>query len=593
MQAAEIEQISQFAQRWLSAGHGKKSEVLDEAVARLGLSRQTLYRKFKAVVQTGTRKRRSDAGTSAVSRDEAATIAATLLEHQRKNGKMQQPLNNTVDILRANGLIDASQIDAETGEVKPVSVSTINRALRNYNMHPSQLLKPAPAVRLASLHPNHVWQIDPSRCVMAYLEKSGKDNGFRVMDEKEFYKNKPANLIKAIKDALWRYVIVDHTSGWIYVEYVLGGETAENITNVLINCMTQRKEEAMHGVPKIIMLDAGSANTSAIFKNLCSSMRIHLQINKPGNPRSKGSVEKGNDIVERQFESFLKTLPASSVQTLDQINQLATSWRTWFNAGEIHTRHGLTRNAAWLRIAQSELIIAPPADLMHELAVTAPESRVVSTFLTVSYKGKEYDVSSVPGVMVGQKLLICRNPSREVSAQAIINERDGNKLYCVLPAVVKNEFGFNVDAPVIGESFKSHADTPASAAVKEIEMLATGTDTLEAAHAARKAKKNGLFDGRYDPLAHMKNTPTATPIPRRGIEHELTNSKSAVVVPPLTHIQAAKQLKEMIGDWSPRHYKWMQDNYPDGIPADAVELAAQAIEAEMSGTNVIPLRRAV
>lgn len=591
MHAASTEQISLFAQRWRRAGHGEKSSILDEAVRCLGLSKQTVYRKFKEVVViNGQRKRRSDAGTSSISREEAAYVSATALEHMRKNGKRQQKMENTVEVLRANNLIAATRVDKATGEVVPMSTAAISRAMRTYKMHPDQILRPAPAVRLASLHPNHVWQIDPSRCVMYYLPRSANDNGLRIATESEFYKNKPANLVKAIKDALWRYVITDHRSGWVYTEYVVGGETAENITNVLINCMIQRTGEAMHGVPVMIMLDAGSANTSAIFRNLCQAMRIRMHVTKPGNPRSKGSVEKGNDLVEREFESMLKTLPQDRVQTLEQINQLATKWRAWYNGKAIHTRHGMTRDAAWLKIQASELIIAPAEDVMRELAVTAPESRVVSTFLTVNYKGREYDVSQVPGVMVGEKLLVCRNPSREISIQAICTGEDRRVVYHVLPACIKDEFGQYVDAPIIGEAYAAHADTPAVTAGKHIEMLATGTESLEEAQKVRKAKRAGLFNGQYDPLAHMHATPAAAPITRRGTAHELDSVRASVVMPALTHIQAAKLLKEQLGSWSPRHYNVMIDIYPESIPADQLQQAAQAIDSALSESNVIPLR---
>ena len=594
MTAAHTEHLHLLAKRWQEADHGEKDAVITSAANVFGLSKQTIYRRFKQMVMTPQRKRRSDAGSSTIGEDELLKIAAAAAEHTRKNGKMILSLEKNVDVLRANGLISATRIDQDTGEVVPLSISTISRALKMNKLHPKQLVQPTPAVRLASKHPNHVWQVDPSRCVMAYLPQSPGDNGLRIMDEKEFYKNKPSNQIKAIKHALWRYVVVDHTSGTIYVEYVLGGETAENITNVLINAMTERDGEAMHGVPKIVMLDAGSANTSAIFKNLCKSLRIHVQVNKPGNPRSKGAVEKGNDIVERSFETVLKTIPTHKVQTLDQINQLAKQWRMHFNSGQVHSRHGMTRDGAWLKIQSDQLIIAPPVDVMRELAVTAPETRVVSTFLTVSYKGKEYDVSNVPGVLVGEKLLICRNPSREVSIQAIFEDDNGNEVYHVLPEVIKDQYGFNVGAPVIGETYASKGDTLASANLKRIELVATETATLEAAEQVRKTqskgRSEGLFGGRYDPLAVINKTEIVRHLPRQGTEHELRTKR--VVISMLTPIQAAKALKLELGEWTPRHYAWLNEHHPEGIREDQVSEVAQRIAVALSESNVIPFRRA-
>ncbi|KGF30472.1 DDE-type integrase/transposase/recombinase [Oligella urethralis] len=587
------ETLSKRAQQWQSAGRGSKGQIVKKTAEELSMSEQTVYRHFAKLVSTPPRKRRSDAGESSITHEELLKIAAAAKEHIRLNGKSILPLEQNIERLRANRLIDATRICPETGEVVELSTSTIIRALRNAGLHPEQLAQPAPATRLASEHPNHVWQIDPSRCVMAYLPQGNGDNGLRIMNHDEFYKNKPANELKAIKHALWRYVIVDHTSGWIYVHYVTGGETAENISEAVMHAMIERPSEVMHGVPRMIMLDAGSANTSAIFKNLCRSMRIQLQVNTPGNPRSKGAVEKANDIVERHFESMLRTLPADKVQTLAQINHLAAKWRIYFNATQIHTRHGMTRNDAWLRIREHQLIIAPPLDVMQELAITAPEERRISTFLTVNYKGKEYDVSDVPGVMVGERLQICRNPSREWSAQAIVINSDGREEYHVLPEIIKNEFGFDISAPVIGESFSAKADTTASANVKAIELVATDSETLEEAEAFRKAQKKGkqagLFGGKYDPLAAMEQTQVIPHLPRRGVAHDLVAKE--IVMPMMTVVQAAKHLRDELGEWSPRHYRWLQENYPDGVRENELTSVADELSTAMGDSNVITLQK--
>ncbi|MCH3857668.1 hypothetical protein LZB78_09785, partial [Campylobacter jejuni] len=79
-----------------------------------------------------------------------------------------------VEVLRANNMIEALRINPATGEVSPLSISTIRKALRNYRLHPEQMLAPAPAMSLRSLHPNHVWQIDASRCVLFYLPRASK-----------------------------------------------------------------------------------------------------------------------------------------------------------------------------------------------------------------------------------------------------------------------------------------------------------------------------------------------------------------------------------------------------------------------------------
>lgn len=579
--SAQTEQLIDYAQRWRAAGHGSKGEVLREAERVMGLGRATLHRRFNDLLMTAPRRRRSDAGTTSLTRDEAMVVSAVLLEHMRKNGKRIKRVATAIDECRALGLIRAQRVNPATGEIANLSTSAISNALRLYNMHPDQILRPAPAISMASLHPNHVWQIDASRCVMYYLPQSQGDNGLRVQAEKEFYKNKPAAQIKAIRESLWRYVVTDHRSGWLYVDYVAGGETAENLIQVFIDAMVRREGEACHGVPRMVMLDPGSANTSAAFKNLCQALQVRLQVNAPGQPRAKGQVEKAQDIVERNFEAMLKTLAPERVQDLEQIRMLAARWRRSFNGTSIMARHGMTRDQAWLHITAEQLIIAPAPQLMMEVSVSAPEARVVSGQLTVSYLGREYDVSHVPGVGVGERLMICRNPMLERGAQAICDGEDGYDVYHVLPERVYDDFGQVVGAPIIGESFARHADTPAQVAAKEIEMLATGTDSIEAAQAARKAR-SAFLGGRYDPLVLMDRTPVPDHMPRSGTEHAMSQQASQVVLPPLTHIQAAKALRGQFDHWGPRHYEWLVTQYPDGVPADGLDDLVELMRGAMA-----------
>ena len=146
-------------------------------------------RRLKDVTVT-ERKQRSDAGAVALPRDDAVLVSALLMDSLRKNNKRLMSLDQATALLRANGEIRAVDDDG-----RPLSVSTVSRALRGYGLHPDQLLRPAPHSELRSLHPNHVWQIDASLCVLYYLAaRNRREAGLQVMEHKAFYKNKPANL---------------------------------------------------------------------------------------------------------------------------------------------------------------------------------------------------------------------------------------------------------------------------------------------------------------------------------------------------------------------------------------------------------------
>ncbi|AZE47173.1 Phage transposase [Pseudomonas chlororaphis] len=570
MNPVQTQLLAQIAQRAANTPHGKRTAIYKAGAAELGISIQTLQRKLKEVSVTKPRKRRSDAGCSALPLEEAQKISAVLLESIRANNKQLSTIERAVERLRSNGLIMAGRVDEATGLFQPLTNGAIARALKSYKLHPDQLLQDAPAVSLASNHPNHVWQVDASISTQFYLA----DNGAQAMNKAEFYDGKPGNLKKIERQRLWRYVITDHTSGTLYLEYVLGAESAENLCAVLINAMQKRHEsDPFHGVPWMLMTDPGAAMTSGIFRNLCRAMSIDLIINQVGNARAKGQVEQAHNIVEREFESALKFQPAHS---LEQINTWAGQWMRYYNATAIHTRTRRTRYGVWQLIRQEELRLAPSVEVCRELAVSTPEYRTVSNLLRISFRGDQFDVSTVPGVMVGEKLLITRNCWRDKDAAiAVLVGEDGREQYHVIERIGMDQFGFAQTSATIGEQYKSHAETPAQVSRKVLEQIATGTTSEAEAEAARKAKAVP-FGGLIDPHKHVSDTVLPTYMPRRGTS--LNVNAPTVEHAPLTHVEAAKLLQPRLADlWSAESFGWLQREYPEGVPQDKLDV----IEAEL------------
>ena len=574
MNPALTEKLAAVAAHAATLGHGEKAGYLKSQANELGISVATLYRKLEAVSVKPCRKRRSDAGRSELSLHEAQLISAVLMEAMRRNGKRLMSVARAVEMLRANGKIDAARVDEETGEVLPLSESTVTRALREYKLHPDQLLQPAPVNRMKSEHPNHCWQIDPSLCVLYYLPRSGEDSGLRVMKQEEFYKNKPKNVVKIENDRVWRYTGTDHASGTILARYYFGGETSANLCDFFIFMMQEKQDvlkDPFRGVPRMVMLDPGSANTSAAFKNLCKSLDVHVQINKPGNPRAKGQVEKGNDIVETAFESSLRF---TEVHDIGQLNRLAERWMRYYNGTQIHSRHGLTRYQAWNKIKAEQLILPPPADYCRELAVSAPKEAKVSPDLEIRFGGRVYSVKDIKGVLVGQKLLVAKNPWEPTGARIATYDSDGNEIWQAVPEVVFDEMGFRADAAVIGAEYKGQADTTAQSHAKELDKLAMQADTLEAAAAKRKGKAVP-FGGEIDPFKHQEDTLAAANtlyMPKQG--QQMAYNTMEVREQVLSKVELAKLLKPRIeaagGNWG-EAVKTLQRLYPDGVAASQIE----------------------
>lgn len=591
--------IEEAASALLCARHGEKRQIAEQYARAWCCSVPTVYRRVEPVLsQLKTRKRRSDRGTSGWALAELELVSAALMESRRGTGKRLSSIEDAIDMLRANGMIRGEAIDLETGEVRMLGASSAAKALRANRLHPDQLTAPAPKVQLASEHPNQVWQADPSLCVLYYLKRQ---DGLRVMPASEFYKNKPKNLARVENERVWRYVFTDHTTGAFYVEYVLGAESGENLCNTFANAMQYRgAADPFSGVPQIVMVDPGSANTGAMFKNLCAALGIRIWVNQPGQPWAKGSVEKHNDIIECRFEHRLRY---DVVETLEQLNEAAWRWMRHFNATAQHTRHKSSRYQAWMTIQPEQLRHAPAkADCML-LATRAPEERKVSTLLRISFRGRSYDVSAVPGVIVGQKLLVARNAfGSEYGAQVLITDDDGRDTWYAMEPLDADAYGFT-GAVTIG-SYRPHADTPADTNRKRVERLAMDAATDEEAAAKRKAKALP-FGGRVDPYASVQQAPEIQHLPRRGqrsdvavpdvVEAPRFTVADAVraEIPPLNHVDAAMRLKPLVeragSTWSGDMYLRTEQRWPDGVPVDEIEAwAAVLATPERGGLRVIP-----
>lgn len=567
--------LMEITQATRTLPHGVKADYIRQQAERIGVSYATLYRKLRAFGAVGGRKQRADAGQITVSRADAQLVSTVLMESMRRNNKRLMSIQQAMEILIANGRIAAGTVDTETGELTRTSASTMARALRHYKLHPDQLLQPAPVTELASLHPNHVWALDASLCVLYYLRREADTHaGLQVMDAAEFYKNKPKNVARIESDRVWRYVFSDHSSGSFYLEYVLGAESGQNLTHCFINAIQDDNGGVMHGVPWLVMMDPGSANTGAVFKNLCRALSIEMIVNSVGNARGKGQVEKTHDIVERNFESGLKF---KAVHSLDELNAQAWRWMRVFNFQALHRRTGRSRYAVWMEIEQAQLRKAPPVEVCRELANTAPQTRKVSSRLTISFNNDDYDVSGVPGLIVGDTVSFVRNPWRPETVQVLWTNADGREVYHVAEKVQRDDYGFPVHAPVIGEGYRARAETEAQQNAKANELLAMGAATLAEAEDKRRGRALA-FDGQLDPYKPVSDAVLPTFMPKRGTQLNVP-APVQLEAQPYTHIQAMRWTVGRLGrGMSLEENMWLREAYPGGVPEAELETMLARIQ---------------
>jgi hypothetical protein len=579
MTPAYIQQLIAIADAAQAAPHGEKEAIYQRACDSLGKSRATLMAHLKRVAVRCPRKRRADAGRVELIREEADVISAYLMEGYRKNNRKITSLKEAVAVLRANDAILAGCIDPDSGEIRYLSESAIARGLKTYGLHPDQLRQATPHTRLRSLHPNHVWQVDASVCVVYYLPDGV---AMTELDQAVHYKNKPENL-KAIEQfRVIRYVLSDHASGLIRYRYYPHAESGEHTVRFLAWAMADKAgNDPFRGAPFIVMVDPG-ATSGGLVRRFCERMGIELIVNKSRNARAKGQVEKANHIVETTFEQAIRYM-AQRPRNFDEINRLAENFQVTWNATAVHSRHNKTRFAVWMTIKPDQLRTVPSADVLLSLATEEPIKRQVQGDLTVSFKNRTWDVKDVPGVLVKGDVFVHWHPFMADTAMAVVWGEDGREQHIALPEKKKNDLGFFEDAAIIGQEHKAKPDTVADTNRKRIAQIAAGTATVEEAEKKRSKTDYTPFNGQIDPFAHMpKEVPTM--LKQRGTE--LGVNAPAVELIRMTLVQMAKWLQGRLGEaYEPAMLADLQKRFPAGATEPELEEVLTDIRAGRSAAG--------
>ena len=207
---------------------------------------------------------------------------------------------------------------------------------------------------------------------------------------------------------LIRWFVVDHYSGAFWVDYtVADGENAPELPSVLLDAWTPKADPArypFHGVPFMLGLDCGAANTNHALRRLCNRLGVQLTLRPPYNGRAFGVVEGLHALWQRRFECELLLKPAESLEDL----RARARDRALFLNNERHSRHGRTRFGMWMSIKPDHLRIMPPLEHCQALATGKPKQRTPDERLRIKVGGAEYQLSAP--ARKGQPVWIDRNP---------------------------------------------------------------------------------------------------------------------------------------------------------------------------------------
>ncbi|MGN6229156.1 MAG: hypothetical protein ACTHNM_17155 [Dyella sp.] len=561
-----MDYLRSLAARLRAAGHGQRGVIIAEAMQWLDVSKPTLYARLRSVGWTSNRKLRADKGDTRITEEAMTTVAALVRSSLRDNKTQGMPMTTAIDMALANGVLD-----------EPVSSSTMLRVMRRHGIHPHQLARPAPHTAMRSEHPNHVWQLDASVCVLYYL----RDGRPVVMDERKFNARKPAEIAKINTKRLLRYAVTDHASGAVIARYYnVPGEDQLTLFDFLMHAFGQQEGRVMHGVPKMLVWDAGSANTSHAITALLTGLGIVHWTHVPGNPRAKGQVEGVHNIIERQFETRLRCV---RIESLEQLNAELETWLRVFNDVKIHSRHGHSRSAVWQTIRQEQLRLRPTVEVCQALSMSKPAMRTVKGTLTVEYtvKGFEpmvYSVEHVDGIRVGEKVAVVVNPYHQPSIFVVGEDAEGRTRYWECEPLAKNHLGFLEMAPCFGQEYKAPKDTATDTARRDVNELAYGErDSLEAIAVRNKGRL--AFDGKMDAFKDLHEAAKSVPshIQRRGTLLDVPNPVQ-VELRPLSVIEVLKHLHARLDrDITREESALVFELYPDGVPEQDLEALVERI----------------
>lgn len=581
-----------------AAPHGARRPMVAQFAQRIGRSTNTVYNWLGqyAGYDSG-RKARADKGSSRMPEEALVAIASMQRENTRETGKRVMPLPVAMNVADMNGI------------TVNVSASQVARLLRERRMDARALKETRVTQDLRSLHPNHVHQIDPSLCLLYYM--GGRQH---MMTEKKFNKNKQEAYAK-VKLKVWRYVRVDHFSGVVDVHYYeAAGENQAVLFDFLLHTWSKQDGRLNYGVPKMLLWDKGSANTSHAIQHLLDALDVHHETHAAGHAWAKGAVEQGNNLVETQFESRLKLEP---VETVEELNAAAARWARDWNANLIKhvdsrlvraSGEPLVRDDLWSLILRTPgaLVDMPPREVCQWFMAGQEKDRQVRN-LQVSFAHPEigrraiYDLRAwAEHIHNGQRVAVAPVLLRDGLLRVTIDRVGAEPL--TVEVEPQRDFGADgrsTDAQVLGEGYTRAPETAGEAVSRRLAAAAYGEGTtVDKAEQARDAgvRPFAEFNGGKGLVSHTPLGQEQAParlLPAAGeVQTDAVRAARGAVrtvqVEPLSHIAAAKQLKAIVGDaWTSEHYAWMAQRYPAGVPEEALQGIADEIR---TGRPMAPLR---
>lgn len=557
--------LVELATRLDATAHSERGGVLAAAEEFLGWSRQTIYRNLKTECGWSSgRKARADKGKTSVDIHALTMLGTTQREGLRKNNKQ------TVFTPLARSVLEQNNVELKA------SNSHLNKLLRDRNLDINSQRNVRPVQGLRAEHPNYLHEVDPSLCLVYYLK-----NKQYIMRDDQFYKNK-LDLIAKIKFKVWRYVGYCRASSAFKVHYFeAAGENQHILFDFLMYMWGKQENVLMHGVPKFMYWDQGSAMTSSAIKNLLLHLEVERLEHLPGNSRAKGGVENANNIVETQFESRLRFQPVNDIA---ELNAAAEAWQEAYNANLIPhqdtrlKRHGLVTPVArydlWQLIRADQIRLLPPIEVCRALMTSKEVERQVQPDMCISFKHQSaetklrYDLKGLDGITVKSTVVVRGLAYGDCAILVQVPRYDGEMMtYRVDPIRDYDQFGQRLSDALVGKEFKSKPDT-------QIEVVSKAMDDLAYPDMdATKARNKNVapFGGKLDAHEYLKHIEKPEYLQREGTTiatpDHLSNAMP-VLSATVAMLELVKVLKRNL---TADEATFLRSRYAEGVPEDQLQ----------------------
>ena len=217
------------------------------------------------------------------------------------------------------------------------------------------------------------------------------------------------------------------------------------------------------------------------------------------------------------------------------------------------------------------------------------QTRKVRQDMTVTFKhpklatSVQYDLTGCDAVNVADQVEVCPMIYGDgLIKVTVYRHNDEPLVYKLEPILGFDEYGFNPDSPVFGQSFASKPQTNQEKAANKLDTAAYGD--LSSKDMDKAKDKAVPFAGELDTFEHLKHINTPTFIPRQGTE---ITTGQRFEEKPMSSIAAAKLLKSELGDrYNAFHLNYVKQHYPDGITSTELEL----LIVQFNNSNVTSIK---